>query len=89
MRSLLDMKPVLGSDFPVEPCDPFQGIYAAVTRRNPQTVSRFYIFHCLFCIPPPRHAPVTIVLGLSDQTEFRDALHSPKLTLGVTGAWHG
>ncbi|KAK6866012.1 amidohydrolase [Apiospora arundinis] len=37
MRSLLDIRPVLGSDFPVEPSDPFQGIYAAVTRRNPHT----------------------------------------------------
>ncbi|KAI1435194.1 amidohydrolase [Xylaria sp. CBS 124048] len=37
MRSLLDLKPVLGSDFPVEPPDPFQGIYAAVTRKSPHT----------------------------------------------------
>ncbi|KAK8123996.1 hypothetical protein PG999_003914 [Apiospora kogelbergensis] len=37
MRSLLETGPVLGSDFPIEPCDPFQGIYAAVTRRNPHT----------------------------------------------------
>ncbi|GAP83212.1 putative amidohydrolase 3 [Rosellinia necatrix] len=37
MRSLLDLRPVLGSDFPVEPADPFQGIYAAVTRRSPRT----------------------------------------------------
>ncbi|KAK8048903.1 amidohydrolase [Apiospora phragmitis] len=37
MRSLLGIRPVLGSDFPVEPSDPFQGIYAAVTRRNPHT----------------------------------------------------
>lgn len=37
MRSLLDVQPVLGSDFPVEPADPFQGIYAAVTRRSPHT----------------------------------------------------
>ncbi|KAK8089741.1 amidohydrolase [Apiospora hydei] len=37
MRSLLDIRPVLGSDFPVEPSDPFQGIYAAVTRKNPHT----------------------------------------------------
>lgn len=28
---------VLGSDFPVEPADPFRGIYAAVARRNPAT----------------------------------------------------
>ncbi|KAL7923640.1 amidohydrolase family domain-containing protein [Trichoderma austrokoningii] len=37
MRSLLDANPVLGSDFPVEPPNPFHGIYAAMTRRNPQT----------------------------------------------------
>ncbi|GAW17056.1 hypothetical protein ANO14919_065060 [Xylariales sp. No.14919] len=37
MRSLLDIRPVLGSDFPVEPADPFQGIYAAVTRKSPHT----------------------------------------------------
>ncbi|KAI0538155.1 amidohydrolase [Xylaria digitata] len=37
MRSLLDIKPILGSDFPVEPADPFQGIYAAVTRKSPHT----------------------------------------------------
>ncbi|KAI1344823.1 amidohydrolase family-domain-containing protein [Xylariaceae sp. FL0016] len=37
MRSLLEINPILGSDFPVEPPDPFQGIYAAVTRRNPHT----------------------------------------------------
>ncbi|KAI0394097.1 amidohydrolase [Xylariaceae sp. FL0594] len=37
MRSLLDIKPILGSDFPVEPSDPFQGIYAAITRRSPHT----------------------------------------------------
>ena len=29
--------PVLGSDFPVEPPNPFQGMYAAVTRLNPGT----------------------------------------------------
>lgn len=29
--------PVLGSDFPVEPPNPFQGMYAAVTRLNPAT----------------------------------------------------
>lgn len=28
---------MLGSDFPVEPPDPFQGIYAAVTRKSPHT----------------------------------------------------
>ncbi|KAI1105320.1 amidohydrolase family-domain-containing protein [Jackrogersella minutella] len=37
MRSFLDINPVLGSDFPVEPPNPFQGIYAAVTRRSPHT----------------------------------------------------
>jgi predicted amidohydrolase YtcJ len=37
MRSLLDLDPVLGSDFPVEPPNPFAGIYAAVLRKNPQT----------------------------------------------------
>ncbi|KAL6819293.1 amidohydrolase family domain-containing protein [Trichoderma camerunense] len=37
MKSVLDIKPILGSDFPVEPPNPFQGIYAAVTRRNPHT----------------------------------------------------
>ena len=29
--------PVLGSDFPVEPPNPFQGMYAALTRLNPAT----------------------------------------------------
>ncbi|CAN8105804.1 unnamed protein product [Discula destructiva] len=37
MRSLREVGLVLGSDFPVEPADPFQGIYAAVTRRSPAT----------------------------------------------------
>lgn len=37
MRSLLGLNPVLGSDFPVEPANIFQGIYAAVTRRSPHT----------------------------------------------------
>ncbi|KAK4159342.1 amidohydrolase 3 [Cladorrhinum sp. PSN259] len=37
MRSLLDLNPVLGSDFPVEPPNPFEGIYAAMTRRSPHT----------------------------------------------------
>ncbi|PNY23845.1 amidohydrolase YtcJ [Tolypocladium capitatum] len=39
MRSLLDIGsgPILGSDFPVEPPNPFHGIYAAVTRKNPAT----------------------------------------------------
>ncbi|RYO96199.1 hypothetical protein DL763_003326 [Monosporascus cannonballus] len=37
MRSLLDAQPILGSDFPVEPPNPFQGIYAAVARKSPHT----------------------------------------------------
>jgi predicted amidohydrolase YtcJ len=37
MRSLLDIRPILGSDFPVEPPNPFEGVYAAVTRKNPHT----------------------------------------------------
>ncbi|KAF4954244.1 hypothetical protein FGADI_5400 [Fusarium gaditjirri] len=37
MRSVLPAHPILGSDFPVEPPNPFQGIYAAVTRRSPHT----------------------------------------------------
>jgi predicted amidohydrolase YtcJ len=37
MRSLLPLNPVYGSDFPVEPVNPFQGIYAALTRRSPKT----------------------------------------------------
>lgn len=37
MRSVWALGPVLGSDFPVEPADPFGGIYAAVTRRRPDT----------------------------------------------------
>lgn len=37
MRSVWELGPVLGSDFPVEPADPFGGIYAAVTRRRPDT----------------------------------------------------
>lgn len=37
MKSLLDIDPILGSDFPVEPPNPFQGIYAAVTRLSPHT----------------------------------------------------
>ncbi|KAG6039692.1 hypothetical protein E4U41_002263 [Claviceps citrina] len=37
MRSFLNLGPLLGSDFPVEPPNPFHGIYAAVTRRNPAT----------------------------------------------------
>ncbi|KAF2876063.1 amidohydrolase family-domain-containing protein [Massariosphaeria phaeospora] len=37
MRSLLPLNPVLGSDFPVEPANIFEGIYAAGTRRSPLT----------------------------------------------------
>ncbi|KAG6012407.1 hypothetical protein E4U43_007806 [Claviceps pusilla] len=37
MRSYLPLNPLLGSDFPVEPPNPFHGIYAAVTRKNPAT----------------------------------------------------
>lgn len=37
MRSLLDIGPALGSDFPVEPPNPFEGLYAAVTRKHPRT----------------------------------------------------
>lgn len=37
MHSLLPLNPILGSDFPVEPADVFQGIFAAVTRRSPHT----------------------------------------------------
>ncbi|KAF1954951.1 amidohydrolase 3 [Byssothecium circinans] len=37
MRSLLPLNPVFGSDFPVEPANIFEGIYAAVTRRSPRT----------------------------------------------------
>jgi hypothetical protein len=37
MRTLLPAHPVLGSDFPVEPPNPFQGIYAAVSRKSPHT----------------------------------------------------
>lgn len=37
MHSLLDLQPVLGSDFPVEPPNPFEGIYAAVVRKSPHT----------------------------------------------------
>ncbi|KJR81346.1 amidohydrolase family protein [Sporothrix schenckii 1099-18] len=36
-RDALLPPPVLGSDFPIEPPDPFQGIYAAVARRSPHT----------------------------------------------------
>jgi predicted amidohydrolase YtcJ len=37
MRSLLSLNPVFGSDFPVEPANIFEGIYAAITRRSPRT----------------------------------------------------
>lgn len=37
MRSLRGVGLVLGSDFPVEPPDPFRGVYAAVARRSPHT----------------------------------------------------
>lgn len=37
MKSLWELGPVLGSDFPVEPPNPFEGIYAAVARRSPHT----------------------------------------------------
>ena len=37
MRTFLPLRPVLGSDFPVEPASIFQGMYAAMTRRSPHT----------------------------------------------------
>ncbi|KAM0333071.1 hypothetical protein ACHAQA_001729 [Verticillium albo-atrum] len=37
MRSFLDIGPILGSDFPVEPPNPFEGIFAAVARKSPAT----------------------------------------------------
>lgn len=37
MRSLLPLNPILGSDFPVEPANPFEGIFAAMTRKSPRT----------------------------------------------------
>lgn len=37
MRSLLPLRPILGSDFPVEPANIFEGMYAAMTRRSPRT----------------------------------------------------
>jgi len=37
MRSLLSLRPILGSDFPVEPASIFEGMYAAITRRSPHT----------------------------------------------------
>ncbi|KAK2612347.1 hypothetical protein QQS21_001611 [Conoideocrella luteorostrata] len=41
MRSYINIAPLLGSDFPVEPPNPFHGIYAAVTRKNPGTGKGF------------------------------------------------
>lgn len=41
MQSFWDIAPILGSDFPVEPPNPFQGIYAAVTRKSPTTGKGF------------------------------------------------
>ena len=35
MRSFLPLQPVLGSDFPVESPNPWEGIYAAMTRKTP------------------------------------------------------
>ncbi|KAK4615676.1 hypothetical protein CLAFUW4_10385 [Fulvia fulva] len=37
MQSLINLQPILGSDFPVEPANPFEGMYAAVNRRSPRT----------------------------------------------------
>ncbi|KAF2663117.1 amidohydrolase [Microthyrium microscopicum] len=37
MKSFIALNPILGSDFPVEPANPFHGMYAAITRRNPKT----------------------------------------------------
>lgn len=37
MKSLLPLQPILGSDFPVEPPNPWHGIYAAVARKSPAT----------------------------------------------------
>jgi predicted amidohydrolase YtcJ len=37
MKSLLPLHPILGSDFPVEPPNPFHGMYAAVARKSPGT----------------------------------------------------
>lgn len=37
MRSFLPLQPILGSDFPVEPANPFEGIFAAMTRKSPRT----------------------------------------------------
>jgi len=37
MRSFLPLNPVLGSDFPVEPPNPWEGIFAAIARKSPRT----------------------------------------------------
>lgn len=37
MKSFLNIDPILGSDFPVEPPNPFEGMYAAISRLNPHT----------------------------------------------------
>lgn len=37
MRSLVPIRPILGSDFPVEPASILEGIYSAITRRSPRT----------------------------------------------------
>jgi predicted amidohydrolase YtcJ len=37
MKSFLPLRPVLGSDFPVEPPNPLHGMFAAVTRKSPAT----------------------------------------------------
>jgi predicted amidohydrolase YtcJ len=37
MKSFFSLNPVLGSDFPVEPPNPFEGLFAAITRKSPKT----------------------------------------------------
>lgn len=37
MKSIIAAHPILGSDFPVEPPNPFQGMYAAMARKSPHT----------------------------------------------------
>lgn len=37
MRSFLPLNQILGSDFPVEPANVFEGMYAAITRCSPRT----------------------------------------------------
>jgi hypothetical protein len=37
LRAYAPLGLVLGSDFPVEPPNPFQGMYAAIARRSPHT----------------------------------------------------